>query len=222
MDRTALVVGATGLVGKALIRLLLTKNYYKKIIVFSRRELEIKDNRIEMVILDDFDKMEEVADQINAHDVYCALGTTLKQAGSKEQFLKIDVEWPVRLAKIVKEQPLFKQFLMVTSHGADSESPLFYNQVKGEVEDELVKLKLDALKIFQPSLLLGYRDEFRWKEEIAKFFSAVLSFFMVGTKTTLWTIRGTEVAAAMYAIAIRRDSGLRKINVRKMTQLALK
>jgi len=221
MDKTALVIGATGLVGKALIRLLLTKDYYKKIIVLSRRELTIKDNRIEMIILDDFEKMEEVADKLNANDVYCALGTTLKQAGSKEQFLKIDVEYPVRLAKITKEQPLFEQFLMVTAHGANSDSPLFYNQVKGEVEDELIELKLDALKIFQPSLLLGYRDEFRFKEEVAKFFSAVLSFFMVGTKARLWTIRGTEVAAAMYAVAIRRDPGLKKYRVRKMIQMAL-
>jgi len=221
MDKTALVTGATGLVGNAIIRLLLSKDYYQKIIVLARRELTIKDNRIVMVILNDFDKMEEIADQLNANDVYCALGTTLKQAGSKERFLQIDVEYPVRLAKIVRKQPSFEQFLMVTSHGADSDSPLFYNQVKGEVEDELIELKLDALKIFQPSLLLGYRDEFRFKEEVAKFFSAILSFFMIGTRTRLWTIRGTEVASAMYAIAIRRDPGLEKYHVRKMVQLAV-
>ena len=74
---------------------------------------------------------------------------------------------------------------------------------------------------FNYSLLLGYRDDFRFTEEVAKFFSAVLSFFMVGTKTTLWTIRGTEVAAAMYSIAIRRDSGLKKYGVRKMIQMAI-
>jgi len=221
MDKTALIVGATGLVGKALIRLLLTKDFYKKIIVLSRRELEIKDNRIEMVILEDFDKMEEIASKLNANDVYCAIGTTLKQAGSKENFLKIDVEYPVALAKIVSKQPLFEQFLMVTSHGANSDSPIFYNKVKGQIEDELIELNLKSLKIFQPSLLLGYRDDFRFKEEVAKFFSAILTFFMVGTKTQLWTIRGSEVAAAMYSIAIRREDGLKKYTVRRMIQLAL-
>ena len=220
MDKTALVTGATGLVGKALIRLLLSKDYYKKIIVLARRELDIKDNRIEMIILDDFDKMDEVADKLNANDIYCALGTTLKRAGSKEKFLKIDVEYPIKLAKITSEQPLFEQFLMVTSHGANAESPLFYNQVKGEVEDELIKMNLKALKIFQPSLLLGYRDDFRIWEEVAKFFSAVLSFFMIGTRTRLWTIRGTEVASAMYSIARRRDPGVEKFQPRKMIQLA--
>lgn len=221
MNKTALVVGATGLVGKALIRLLLAKDFYDKVIVLSRRELEIKDNRIEMIILEDFDKMGEIASKLNANDVYCALGTTLKQAGSKENFLKIDVEYPVKLAKIVKEQPLFEQFLMVTSHGANSDSPIFYNKLKGQVEDELVKIKLKSLKIFQPSLLLGYRDDFRFKEEVAKFFSTILTFFMIGSKTRLWTIRGSEVAAAMYSIAIRREDGLKKYHVRRMIQLAL-
>ncbi|MEQ9230563.1 MAG: NAD-dependent epimerase/dehydratase family protein [Cyclobacteriaceae bacterium] len=220
MERIALVTGATGLVGKALIRLLLDKDYYKKIIVLSRRELEIKDNRIEMVMLDDFDRMSEVADKFNAHDVYCALGTTLKAAGSKEKFIKIDKDWPIELANLVKDQPLFEQFLMVTSHGANADSPLFYNQVKGEVEEELEKIGLKSLKIFQPSLLLGYRDDFRLLEEIAKFFSALFSFFMIGSKTRLWSIRGIEVATAMYKVARRQEPGLEKFQARKMIQLA--
>lgn len=220
MERVALITGATGLVGKALVRLLLDKDYYQKIIILSRRELEIKDNRIELVILEDFEKMDEVADKLNAHDVYCALGTTLKQAGSKEKFVKIDVEWPIKLAQITKEQPLFEQFLMVTSHGANSDSPLFYNQVKGEVEDELMKMEIKSLKIFQPSLLLGYRDDFRFWEEVMKFFSAVLSFFMIGSKTRLWSIRGAEVATAMYRIARRNEEGTEKFTPRKMIQLA--
>ena len=220
MDRIALITGATGLVGKALVRLLLEKDYYSKIIILSRRELSIKDNRIEMVILKDFDELESVADQCNAHDVYCALGTTLKQAGSKEMFRKIDVDWPVNLAKICEKQPLFERYMVVTSHGANADSPLFYNQVKGEVEDELKSLGLKSLKIFQPSLLLGYRDEFRLGEEVMKFLSAVLSFLMIGAKTRLWSIRGTEVAMAMYKIARRQEEGLEVFSPRKMIQLA--
>lgn len=220
MDRIALITGATGLVGKALVRLLLAKDYYQKIIILSRRELDIKDNRIVMVLLDDFDKMEDVADQLNAHHVYCALGTTLKQAGSKEKFKKIDVEWPLRLAEICRKQPLFEQFLMVTSHGANSDSPLFYNQVKGEVEDELMKMDFKCLKIFQPSLLLGYRDEFRFWEEVMKFLSAILSFFMIGAKTRLWSIRGSEVAIAMFKVAREGKEGKDKFSPRRMIQLA--
>lgn len=220
MDRIALVTGATGLVGKALIRLLLSKDYYSKIIVLSRRELEIKDNRIVLVQLDDFGKMDEVAEQMNAHDVYCAIGTTLKNAGSKEAFLKIDMEYPLKLAEIIKEQPLFEQFLIVTSHGANSNSPLFYNKTKGELEEKLMAMEFKSLKIFQPSLLLGYRDEFRFWEEVGKFFSSLLSFFVIGSSTRLWSIRGTDVAKAMYRIAKRKNQGVEKFKPRQMIQIA--
>ena len=217
MERTALIVGATGLVGKALLRLLLEKDYYQKIVILSRRELDIKDNRIQLIILDDFDKMQDVAEHFNVQDVYCALGTTMKRAGSKDMFKKIDLEWPVKLASIVKDQPNFEQFLVVTSHGANADSPLFYN---GEVEEELKKLALKSLKIFRPSLLIGYRDEFRILEEIAKFFSALFSFFMIGAKNRLWTIRGTEVASAMYKTARRNDEGLITYKPSDMIRLA--
>ena len=220
MAKIALITGATGLVGKALVKLLLEKDYYSKIIVVSRRKLPIEDARIKTIILKDFDKMEDVSDQLDAHDHYCILGTTLKQARSKEMFKKIDLEWPLRLAKIAMKNPLFDQFLMVTSHGANAESPLFYNQIKGQVENELEKLGIRKLKIFQPSLLLGSRTEFRLGEETMKLISAILSFFMVGTRTRLWSIRDSEVAAAMFQTACRSTEGVEKFSPRKMIQLA--
>jgi uncharacterized protein YbjT (DUF2867 family) len=219
-NKVALVTGATGLVGKAIIRLLLDRDYYAKIIVLTRRELEIKDNRMEVILLDDFGQMETVKDRLNAHHVYCALGTTMSKAKSKEIFLKIDYDYPIQLAKLVKDQPNFEQFLMVTSVGANPSSPLFYNRTKGQVEEELIKLEMKSLQIFQPSLLIGYRDEFRFWEEVSKFFSSLLSFFVIGHKTRLWTIRGTEVANAMFNVARRGSTGVAKFSPNKMIQLA--
>ncbi len=218
-SRKALIVGATGLVGKALVRLLLKKDRYEEIVVLTRRELAVKDNRLKIVLIEDFDQLAEYKDQMNVHDVYCTIGTTRKKAGSKEAFLKIDLEYPVELAKLTKDQPNFRQFLMVTSYGANPDSPLFYNQTKGQVEEELIKLDMRALKIFQPSLLLGYRDEFRLLEEIGKFFSALFSFFMVGPKKRLWSIRGDEVAEAMLLIAKKDKPGLKRYKPNKMLKL---
>jgi len=205
--KTALITGATGLVGKELVRLLLSDPYYDKIKVLSRRELAIKDNRLEVIICEDFDKMEEFGKEFNAHDVYCCLGTTMKRAGSKEIFKKIDLDYPLQIAKIAKDQPDFDQYLIVTAVGASKESPLFYNKIKGEVEDELMKMNLKSLKIFRPSLLLGYRDDFRIWEEIAKILTAVLSFFMIRGKSLLWAIKGKDVAKSMLLVAKQSEEG---------------
>lgn len=218
-SKKALIAGATGLVGKALVRLLLEKEYYDEIVILSRRELAIKDNRLKVVIVEDFDNLADHKDQLDVHDVYCAIGTTRKKAGSKEAFLKIDVEYPLELAKLTMNQPSFQQFLVVTSVGANSDSPLFYNQAKGKVEDALVELNMRSLKIFQPSLLIGYRDEFRLIEELAKFLSMILSFFIVGSKKTLWSIRGDEVADAMYKIAKQNKEGVKRYKPAKMLKM---
>ena len=145
--KTAIIIGATGLVGKALVRLLLDKDYYSKITVVARRELAIKDNRLNVVIIKDFDKLEEFSSELVGNDYYCALGTTRKKAGSKEAFLKVDVDYPMEFAKMAMRQPDFNQFLVVTSLGANADSPLFYNMAKGQLEDELIKLEMKSLKI---------------------------------------------------------------------------
>ena len=217
--KTALIAGATGLVGKALVRLLLKKDYYEEIVILTRRELTVKDNRLKVVIIDDFDKLADYKNSMNVHDVYCTLGTTRKKAGSKEAFLKIDLEYPLELAKLTMDQSNFQQYLVVTSLGANPDSPLFYNEAKGKVEEALIELNMKALKIFQPSLLLGYRDEFRLLEAIGKALSALLSFFVVGSKKRLWSIRGDEVAEAMYRVAKKNKKGTKRYKPHKMLKI---
>ncbi len=202
MDKkTALVAGATGLVGRELLRVLLDIDYYSKIVVLTRRELDIKDNRLEVVIVEDFDFLDDHVTHLNVHHFYCLLGTTMKKAGSKENFRKIDHDYPLQLAKLAREQPNFEHFLLVTSLGANSSSMIFYNRVKGEVEESISDLGLASLKIFRPSLLIGFREEFRLGEEIGKYISSFLSFFMIGSRQQLFTIEGKQVAEAMFQVA---------------------
>lgn len=217
---TALIVGATGLVGKELVRLLLTRDYYHKITVLARRELNIKDNRLKVLILEDFGAMDTLKDQLNAEDVYCLLGTTIKQAGSKEAFERIDLEYPLQLAKLAKTFPDFQQYLVVTAAGSNADSPLFYNRVKGQLEEQLRALDLPALKIFRPSLLIGQRDHFRLGEEIAKVFTSILAFFMVGRHSGLFSIKGSDVAKAMLYTARLKSPGTQIIKSADMVKLA--
>ncbi|MEQ9468459.1 MAG: NAD(P)H-binding protein [Ekhidna sp.] len=218
--RKALVIGATGLVGNQLVRLLLKEEAYSTVIVVSRRPHEIKDPKLVEVIVKDFDELDKHASRMNANDFYCALGTTRKRAGSKEAFLKIDVDYPLKFAKIASKQPDFKQLLVVTAVGANSSSPLFYNKAKGKLEDELEKMNLVALKIFQPSLLLGNREEYRFLEEVAKVISAIASFFVISSTKKVGAIHDVEVAKAMIQVALKSEEGFARYTPNQMIEIA--
>ena len=218
-DKRALVVGATGLVGKELIKHLILKDSYKQITVLSRRPLEIQNEKLNTVIVEDFEKLEEHSENLDVEDIYCVLGTTRKKAGSKENFIKVDHDFPLNLARLTKDQPSFKQFLVVTSMGANSSSPLFYNEVKGKLEEALEELNMRSLKIFQPSLLIGKREEFRFLESLAIFFSRLLSFFVVGSKKRLWSIYASEVAEAMYLMSKSDTKGVERYKPNDMLKM---
>lgn len=208
------------MVGTELIRHLLAEDYYQTIKVITRRKLNITGDRLQMIIIEDFDRMEDHREQMKAQDFYCALGTTIKKAGSKAMFEKIDLEYPKRLAAIAMTFPEFEQFLIVTATGSNAQSPLFYNQVKGRVEEELTGMGLPALKIFQPSFLLGHRDDFRMGEVFAKILTGILSFFMVGLKRGLFSIHGSDVAKAMLHVARQRQPGRQVFKSSEMFKLA--
>lgn len=202
-----------------MVDLLLSKDHYEEIIVLSRRNLAIENERLKTVIVPDFDKLDDFKEEMNAHDIYCSIGTTRKKAGSKEAFIKIDLEYPIALARLVMKQSNFQQFLLVSSLGANADSPLFYNETKGKLEEALISLNMKGLKIFQPSLLLGKREEFRMLEEVGKIFSSLLSFFVVGSKKRLWSIRDEEVAESMYQVAKKNEPGFKRYKPNDMLRM---
>jgi uncharacterized protein YbjT (DUF2867 family) len=222
-NKTAVVAGATGLVGKELVSQMLANRYYEKVIVLARKNPQIgEDPRLKVVIIKDFGKLDEHKADLNANHVYCCLGTTMKAAGSKENFKKIDLEYPVKMARLAMEQPDFETYFVVTSVGSNPDSPLFYNEVKGYCEKELIALNMHSLQIFRPSLLLGKRKEFRFGEEVAKALSGVLSFFVVGNRRAhLWSISGKDVAKSMLVIAKEDKSGVSIYAPKDMIELAL-
>jgi len=221
-SKTALIAGASGLVGNTLFKLLLNDDHYDKIKVVSRSSVDLNNEKIEEIILEDFDNLDEISDKLDANDFYISIGTTRRKAGSKEAFLKVDFDFPLKFAHLAKSQPSFQQFLVVTSLGANANSPIFYNMVKGKLEDELIALNLPSLKIFQPSLLLGERKEFRLKEEIGKGISSLFTFFVVGSKKRLWTISAEEVATAMVKVAKKGKIGFKRFKPKNMIKIAYK
>jgi uncharacterized protein YbjT (DUF2867 family) len=202
MARIALIAGSTGLIGNQLLLLLLEASEYDKVIALSRKPLDLNHPKLENVTLT-IDQLDQLA-TLKAEDVYCCLGTTIKQAKSKEAFRKVDFDYPIALAKMLKQNGA-QQFLLVSALGANKNSSIFYNRVKGEVEEAVKQMGFAAFHIFRPSLLVGDRKEGRAGEEAAKVFYKFFGFLIPSKYKSIESIK---VARAMFQLAIKNLDGL--------------
>jgi uncharacterized protein YbjT (DUF2867 family) len=199
LQRTALLVGATGLIGDGLLELLLEDEYYDKVVVLARRRLTFDYPTLVQHIID-FNSLEVSASLVQANDVFCCLGTTIKKAGSREAFRKVDYEYPLKIAELAADHGA-NQFLIVTALGADPNSTIFYSRIKGEIEQAVSKLPFRCVHIFRPSILVGERREFRLGESMGIALMRFFSFLMVGSWRKYSPIRAEVVAKAMIAAA---------------------
>ncbi len=168
MGSSILVVGGTGLVGGAFLNRITVDEFYKRVTVLTRRKIQWLDDfqRFEQHIID-FDNLENYKDIIKADIVVFAMGTTTKKAGSKENFYKIDHEYPREIAELAKHNGA-ETCVLISSIGAAPDSKSFYLKIKGKLERTIIRLRYRATHILRPSLLLGPREEFRLGEEIGK------------------------------------------------------
>lgn len=206
--RSCLLLGATGMVGGHLLRLLLDDPGYASVAVLTRRTLGLREPRlVEHVV--DFDRPETYRAHTGVDDVFCCLGTTIKKAGSQEAFRKVDLEYPLAVARAAAEAGA-GQYLIVTAVGADARSGIFYNRVKGEVEEALRALPFPrGVKIFRPSMLLGERGEPRPAERIGAAIMAATAPLFVGGLKAYRAIEGKQVAQAMWKAAGSEPAGTR-------------
>ncbi len=200
-NRVALVAGSTGLIGSQLLDLLLADNAYSIVIALSRKPLAITNPKLNNIVLE-ADELKNFGD-IKADDVYCCLGTTIKQAKTKEAFRKIDFDYPVELANTLKNTGA-RQFLLISALGANKNSRIFYNQVKGQVEEAVSAVGFYAYHIFRPSLLIGPRKEQRAGEDAAKVFYKIFGFLIPAKYKGIESIK---VARAMIRFAKENKSG---------------
>ncbi len=201
----ALIAGATGLIGNELLQLLIRGRHYQKISVLSRREIETSSKRVATVITD-YSRLSDKDVSNDVTDVFCCLGTTMKKAGSKETFREVDYDYPLKIARIARQRGAQK-YLLVSAMGASAKSPIFYNQVKGEIEQAIIELEYPTFHIFRPSLLMGNRSEQRTGEKIAQIVMGGIAPVMVGSLRKYRPIEGKDVAAAMYRMAKKELTG---------------
>ncbi len=206
-NRTAVLAGASGLVGGELLKLLLASPVYGRIVVPVRKLLPIQHPKLSQHVLD-FKYLGGFQGGYPCDEVFCCLGTTIKKAGSQEAFRQVDQVYPLELAR----QALAKgagRFLIVTAMGANPKSSIFYNRVKGELEASLASLGFGSLEIFRPSLLMGERKETRLGERIGAGLAPLLRPILVGPLRKYRPIRAEAVARAMFNAAQSQAQGVR-------------
>ena len=207
MRKTALLAGATGLIGSKLLPLLLASERYSKVIVVGRRVLSLTHPKLTQVVTD-LDKLHDLRLQLIADDVFCCLGTTMSKAGSKEAFYKVDFLYVVTLAALTAGN-FAAQLLVVSSMGADADSRVYYSRVKGEMEAAVRQVPFRAIHIFRPSLLLGERAQPRLGEWVGAMALRLLQPLLRGPLLKYRPVSAAAVAAAMLRAAGEDGGGVR-------------
>lgn len=201
MPRSAIVTGYTGLVGRCLVDRLVSGVEYDAIKLVGRRAPAQSDRRLQF-IPSELGALQRLGSQLAADDAYCCLGTTLRSAGSRAAFERVDFHMVVDFARAVRVAGA-KRFFLVSSLSADPRSPIFYSRVKGRAEQALGEIGFEALHILRPSLLLGAREEHRPGEAIAQKLMPAFNRLMIGPAAKYRAVRAEEVAAALLSLARR-------------------
>lgn len=199
MNKTALLLGASGLVGSHLLQQLLDNPQYNQVVALVRRPLEVQHPKLRQEVVD-FDQPDPAV--IQGDDIYCALGTTLRKAGSKEAQYKIDCTYPTVFGQIARQNGV-RQYLLVSSVGADAKASGFYLKTKGELENNLQAMGFDCFVSARPSFLLGDRSEFRLGEKIGIGIATVLAPLLPKK------YRGIQASTVARALITMANQGLK-------------
>lgn len=212
--RTALVLGANGLIGEFVVDILLKNIDYETVYAVSRKGIA-KDNRKLVQILADTENISDKIKNIVVDDFFSCIGSTKAKTPEKELYYKIDHDYPVKTAKILQENGC-KQIALVSSIGANATSNNFYLKLKGETEQSILDLALQTTLIFQPSLIIGKRKERRMLETFAQKLSPLLDVLLYGSLKDYRSIRAETIAKAMVSAALSGQTG---VHIYKTTEI---
>ena len=207
MPKTALIAGASGLIGQQLLPLLLASDRYARVLVLVRTPLPLVHEKLEQLVVN-FERLADYRPQLVADDVFCCLGTTMRQAGSRAAFYKVDFTYVTELARLAASN-FGGQLLVVSSLGADSQARAYYLRVKGEMEEAVRQTSFHAVHIFRPSLLLGHRAAPRAGEPLVAALFTLVKPLLLGPLRPYRAIAADTVARAMLRAAEDDGGGIR-------------
>jgi uncharacterized protein YbjT (DUF2867 family) len=216
--RTAIVIGATGLVGMQLVALLLRDTRFEKVKIFVRRSSAVVHDKLEEHVVN-FEEVDDWKKLLTGDVLYSALGSTLRKAGSREEQYKIDYTYQYKIAKIASYNDV-KEYVLISSAGSHPDAKLFYSRMKGELERDIQKLPFETIHIIRPGILTGTRTEVRTAEKIGAGVMKLLS--VIPGLGGLKPIRGEEVAQAMINATFRHVIGIHSYSTEQVFKLARK
>lgn len=218
MAYKVILVGASGLIGNSLLQALIASEQIAEITLLLRSFLAISDPKVKQMVVN-FDDLESYASKINGDIIYCCLGTTKSKSPDLNNYRKVDFDYPLNLAKIGLKNGV-KQVHIVSSLGANSDSKGFYLKIKGELENELKKLNIHSLHIYQPSFLEGKREENRPLEKIMLPIMRLINPFLSGSLENYRSIKASDVAKAVINQSFKELKGIYTYPSKQIKELA--
>jgi len=212
MSLTAVVLGATGLVGSELVRLLLASDQYARVVTVSRRPLQLKSEKLETCVVD-FECLDDIADKVSGDVLFSCLGTTKKQAGSIAAQRLVDHDYQLQVASFAAANGV-PHYCLVSSSGANPASASAYMKMKGELEQTVKQLGFKRVSLFQPSLLLGERDHMRLGESVGAMVLPQLCRLPILRRYR--PIKGREVAEKMLQVSLVPGNGVAVFNLQEV------
>ncbi len=206
MAKTAIIAGASGLIGSNLLQILTNEPVYEQVLLLLRKELPIKHRKIKQLIVN-FNQLAEYKSEILGDVIFCCLGSTRKKTPDLTKYRKIDHDYPVQLASIALENGI-SQYHLVSSIGANAASSNFYTKMKGETEADIIKVGLPSLHIYQPSALAGDRKESRPLEKFTIGLMKIFNPLLIGSLKKYRSIKAATVASAMCKQSLKNLEGL--------------
>lgn len=217
MIKKAIVYGASGLVGSYILETLLNNANYEQVIIVVRTALNIEHPKLKTII-GDYNSLSEVVKDIQADEIFIALGTTQKKTPDKKLYYQIDHDYPVLAAKLAKENGA-KAVFLVSAIGANAKSSIFYTRMKGETEQDIINLNLDHTYIFRPSMILGDRKESRPLEKVFIGIFKFINPLFVGGMNKYKGIEASDIAKAMVKSADQLNEKVKILQWEEMTKL---
>ena len=205
-SKKSIIIGASGLIGNQLVHLLLADTSFSKVTVFVRKTLPISNEKLHQIVLD-FKQLEQYTTDFVGSVLFLCIGTTRKKTPNLADYRAIDYGISLRAANLAKSNGI-EEVHLISAIGANSKSNIFYTKLKGEIEEDLIKIGFDSTYIYQPSMLIGTREESRPAELFFQKLSTVFDLLMVGNLKKYHSVSKEKLAKAMLSHHLKAKKGV--------------